>query len=136
METYRIVLANHSRLLRGMLSRVIKKTSVLELVGEAQQLSKAMDIALNRNADWIIVSLPPGEQIPSLMDELLIEKPTIAILAISDDGQEIKVKWANLEEASYHDWSLDEMMAMLHSRPHEIFNGDSDGEGSDGTEPS
>jgi chemotaxis response regulator CheB len=123
MEIFRIVLATDSRLLRGMLRRVIEKKSNLELVGETSELSTAVEIASTKDADWVIVSLSPDEHIPPLADELLFEEPGIAIMAISDNGQAFRVKWFEIHETAYRDWALDEMLAMLQGRPSEAVVG-------------
>lgn len=123
MEIFRIVLATDARLLRGMLRRVIEKKPGLELVGETKQLATAVEIATEQDADWVIMSLSPDEQIPPVADEVLLEKPAIAIMAISDNGQAFRVKWFEYNEITYRDWTLDEMLAMLQGRPSDAVVG-------------
>jgi chemotaxis response regulator CheB len=123
MENFRIVLATDSRLLRGMLRRVIEKKPGLELVGVTDQLSMAVEIAADQDADWVIMSLSPDEKIPPVADDLLLDKPAIAVMAISDNGQAFRVKWFEIHETAYRDWSLDEMLDMLQGRPSESVVG-------------
>ncbi len=123
MESFRIVLATDSRLLRGMLKRVIEKKPGLELVGETGQLSMAVEIAVDQDADWVIMSLSPDEKIPPVADDLLFDNPAIAVMAISDNGQAFRIKWFEFHETAYRDWTLDEMLDMLQGRPSESVVG-------------
>ncbi len=123
MKIFRIVLATDTRLLQGMLRRVIEKKPDLEIVGVTDQLSTAVEIASDHEADWVIMSLSPDERIPPVADDLLLEKPSVAIMAISDNGQAFRVKWFEFHETAYRDWTLDEMLAMLQGRPSTFVDG-------------
>lgn len=123
MKIFRIVLATDTRLLQGMLRRVIEKKPDLEIVGMTDQLSTAVEIASDHEADWVIMSLSPDERIPPVADDLLLEKPSVAIMAISDNGQTFRVKWFEFHETAYRDWTLDEMLAKLQGRPSTFVDG-------------
>jgi len=83
----------------------------------------AVEIAADQDADWVIMSLSPDEKIPPVADDLLLDKPAIAVMAISDNGQAFRVKWFEIHETAYRDWSLDEMLDMLQGRPSESVVG-------------
>lgn len=119
METRRIVLANESRLLRKMLKCVIDKSSSLEIVGETQQFSEIKRLAEKHNAHWVIVTLSSKGDIPDQINNLLIPDSAISILAISNKGEKGKIRWVDLHEETYIDWSLEEMLTLLHEKvPH------------------
>ncbi len=120
MKTRRIVLANESRLLRKMLKCVIDKSSSLEIVGETQQFSEIKRLAEKHNAHWVIVTLSSTGDIPDQINNLLIPDSAISILAISNKGEKAKIRWVDLHEETYIDWSLEEMLTLLHEKvPHD-----------------
>ena len=116
MSSYRIVLANQTPLLRGMLHIVIEKDPDLEIVGETEHLGDIYKLVDNYHPHWVIISLPPNEEIPQFLDEMLIEETPLAILAISDDAARIKVKWIDQPEATFFGWSLDDLVSILHNK--------------------
>lgn len=116
METHRIVLANESRLLRKMLKHVIEKSPALDIVGETQKLSEVDELVKNNDAHWVIVTLPSEGQIPQKLDHLLFSNSAISILAISNRGGKAKIRWVDLHEESYLDWSLQEMLHLLQEK--------------------
>lgn len=118
MNTHRIVLANESRLLREMLRHVINKSPELEIVGETQSISNLTSLVEKHNAHWVIVTLPAGGEIPHKLNDLLISDTAISVLAISNKGGKAKIRWVDLHEESYIDWSLQEMLHLLHDKSH------------------
>jgi len=119
METCRIVLANESRLLREMLKSVIDKSPSLEIVGETEQFSKIKKLAEKHNAHWVFVTLPSTGNIPDQINDLLIPGSAISVLAISNNGERVKIRWVDLHEETYIDWSLEEMLTFLQEKiPH------------------
>ncbi|MFO7942776.1 MAG: hypothetical protein R6U51_00480 [Anaerolineales bacterium] len=125
METCRIVLANESRLLREMLKSVIDKSPSLEILGETQQLSEIKKLAEKHNAHWVFVTLSSTGNIPDQLNDLLIPGSAISILAISNNGEKAKIRWVDLHEETYIDWSLEEMLTLLQKKipHHERYSG-------------
>lgn len=120
METRRIVLANESRLLREMLKCVIDESPSLEIVGETQQFSEIKRLAKKHNAHWVIVTLTSTGDIPDQINKLLIPNSAISILAITNKGGKAKIRWVDLHEETFIDWSLEEMLELLHEKvPHQ-----------------
>jgi len=125
METCRIVLANESRLLREMLKSVIDKSPSLKIVGETQQFPEIKKLVEKHNAHWVIVTLSSTGNIPEQINDLLIPDSAISILAITNKGEKAKIRWVDLHEETYIDWSLEEMLTLLQEKipHHERYSG-------------
>jgi hypothetical protein len=116
METRRIVLANESRLLRKMIKCVIEKSRRLEIVGETQNFSEIKSLTDEYNAHWVIVTLSSTGEIPNSLNNLLIPDSAISIMAISNKGEKAKIRWVDLHEETYIDWSLEDMLDLLQDK--------------------
>jgi DNA-binding NarL/FixJ family response regulator len=116
METYRIVLATQAHLLHGMLKQVLEKAPGLEVVGETEQTDEIIDLVEKIHPNWVIVSLPPNDEIPQSLIELLTKEPMMAVMAISDDATRFKVKWPDQPEAIFAGVSLETMISILNEQ--------------------
>jgi hypothetical protein len=94
----RIILANESRLLREMLKRAIAKSPHLRVVGEVTDGRHLPSMVGKPDAQWVIVSLQPDGDIPDVAETLLIENPSVTVLAVASDGSQIRMGWAQLYE--------------------------------------
>lgn len=112
-KTCRVVLSVEPRLLREMLRHVIIKTPGLQLVGET--VGKTLPTVIEQvDAQWVIVSLLPGGELPERAGALLVTHPTVAILAVAADGSQWKLKWLETyEELLEEGLSLDELIQIL-----------------------
>ena len=112
-KTCRVVLSVEPRLLREMLRHVIIKAPGLQLVGETA--GKTLPAVIEQvDAQWVIVSLLSGGELPERAEALLVTHPTVAILAVAADGSQWKVKWLEThEEFLGEGLSLDELIQIL-----------------------
>jgi len=109
----RIILANGSRLLRDMLSRILLKTEHLKVVQEITDRDNLSAGLEQQDADWVIMSLPVDNQIPAWTDSFIRKHPLIKIVALSSDGSWIKLKWLESREEDLNDLSLKELFHIL-----------------------
>ncbi len=114
MQPCRIILANGSRFLHEMLKRVIEKTPELEVVGEIADLARLSSTIAETEADWVIVSLPPDGKIPETVESSLTAHPSVRVLAVATDGNQVRIKWLESHEEPLGDVSLSELIAVLH----------------------
>jgi chemotaxis response regulator CheB len=114
MQSYKIILANESRFMRGMLKRVIGKTPDLEVVGEELDRAKLPHLVESLGAHWVIITLPENDEIPKDMTKLLAKNKTLAVLAIRDNGSRAKLKWMDMHETNHQGLSLKELIELLH----------------------
>lgn len=89
----RIILANETRLLREMLRRAIARSPYLQVVGEVTDRANLSSRVEETDAQWVIVSLLPDGGIPETAETLLMENPSVAILAVAPDGSQLRVGW-------------------------------------------
>ena len=113
MEDIRIVLGNQSVLMRDMLRRTIGGIQGLRIVGETDQMKEIEGVVEKRDADWAIVSLPAGNVIPDVLDDLLARQEDLSLLAISNSGKMVKVRKMALQDDSYQEMSLDDFTQLL-----------------------
>jgi DNA-binding NarL/FixJ family response regulator len=109
----RIILANSSRLVRGMLERAIKKTPGLELVTNIENLTEFPEILRRTKADWAIVLLPPNEQIPDLVEKAINEHHSMRFLLMGVDGSHARMMWNAPHEVALNEKNLGELLELL-----------------------
>jgi hypothetical protein len=113
METSRVILANESRLLRGMLRRVIARAPGLEVVGEVKDAAQLSSLIQQTNAQWVILSLWPEGLAPSAIESLLTEHSSLCILGMAADGSQARIKRADSAEEDLLNLSLGKLIAVL-----------------------
>lgn len=113
MRAQRIVLANESRLLRQMLHRVIEKTPDLDVAGQTANLAELPALVKQTDAHWAIVPLLADDAIPSDVKVLLVEEPSVRVLAVTVDGSRMVAKWVEAHEKELGDISLEELLTIL-----------------------
>ncbi len=109
----RVLLANEPRLFREMLQRVMQQTPGIEVVGEVTELSALREAVLETGAHWIIVALSDDGQLPEMIEPLLVEFPSLCVLAVANDGSRAEVKWAEIHQESLANLSLTQMIGLL-----------------------
>jgi len=116
MESYRVVLANQPRLLRGLLSRVLAKAPDVQVVSEELDLAKLSDTVDQKNADWVIVSLWQDGEMPSPLEKLLAEHPTTCLLGMAADGSQARVWCPTVDNSDLDGLSLHDLFATLRKK--------------------
>lgn len=111
----RIVLANDSHFLRDAFRRVLEKKSNLQIICEVKDLEDLPSVVQKTDPDWLIISLPGNGKISEPVERLLIEYPTIHILAVSMDGSRIKVEWMEHKEEEAENLSLEDFIEIFES---------------------
>lgn len=122
MESYRIVLANEPRLLRGLLHFALAKAAGLEVVDEISGASmnpaRLSDAVAQGNADWVIVSLWENGNLPPAIQRLVDSQPTLSVLGMAADGSRVKVYEPGANGAQVMpDLALSDLLATLRSHP-------------------
>lgn len=113
MSDKRIILANSSRLLREMLSRVLLKRDHLEVVQEVDDHAKLPSAIEREDAEWVIMSLPLDTHIPDWAHTYLKSHPSTRIMAVSADGSAVKMKWLESHEEERTDLTLKDLIQIL-----------------------
>jgi len=113
MQEQHVILAHGSRLLRGMLKRVIEKAEQLKIVEEIVDISKLGHALDNNIPQWVIISLPPGGKLPEFVDNLIATHPSVRFLAISTDGHDIRMKWLKPQERLLSGLNLNELIGIM-----------------------
>ncbi|MEW5869606.1 MAG: hypothetical protein AB1894_10050 [Chloroflexota bacterium] len=107
-----IILTDGSRLLSEMLQRVIDKADGLQVASIVHDLYQLDKVIEQTQADWIILSLAPGDVIPELVDQIIRKRP-VRFLAVAYDGSQIKMRWLETHEKSLNNLSLDDLISVL-----------------------
>lgn len=115
----RIILANDSQFFRDAFRRVLEKKPGLEIICDVEDLSVLPSIVQKNNPDWVIVSLPNDGAISKPIEKLLIDYPTILLLAVALDGSRIRVEWMEHKEEETENLSLEDFIEIFESDPRE-----------------
>ena len=117
MKPCRILLANRPRLLREMLGRAMAGIPGLIVVGEITDLTRLPSAVKQTAADWVVVSLARGSDMPRLVQRLLADSPHVGVLALAPDGGQARVSYPGRCEEGLVACSLDEVAAALREQP-------------------
>lgn len=109
----RVLLANRPRLFREMLQRVMQNTLGIDVVGEISDPLALRAAIVDTGAQWVVVSLTASGEMPALVEELLVEFPSLCALGVADDGSHAVIRWAEVHQESLHGLSLNQMIALL-----------------------
>jgi len=119
----RIIMANQPRLWRDLLSYAIEKTPDLQVVGKVSNISKLYSFVEQSKPNWVIISLPYNGNIPKIIAKFLNLHPSIAVMAVSQDGTHIKIKRAASREREIVNISLEELLILLKGQPNFLSSG-------------
>jgi DNA-binding NarL/FixJ family response regulator len=117
MSEQRIILANSSRLLREMLNRILLKAEHLKVVQEVTDHNDLPAIIEQREAEWILMSLPVDGQLPEWTKTFLRDHPRMRIMTFAPDGSWVRMKWLEIHEERLTDLSLQDLIHILESNP-------------------
>ena len=113
MSEQRIILANGSRLLHEMLSRILFKTENLRVVQEITNHEHLPGAIEESDAEWVIISLPADSTMPEWVDNYILDHPHVRFMAVAADGSWVKTKWMENHEQELDDLSLRDLIHML-----------------------
>ncbi|MEJ2600382.1 MAG: hypothetical protein P8Z00_18750 [Anaerolineales bacterium] len=109
----RVILVNDSRLVLGILTRVIKKAKHLEVVGELADLQDLNKKIVETEPDWVIVNDEQDEKNLEMIAELMNAHPTIRFLTVTTDGSQVRMRWLEPHEKNLSGLSLAEILNVL-----------------------
>jgi DNA-binding NarL/FixJ family response regulator len=113
MQARRIVVAHESRLLRDMLKRMIGKTQQLQLVAEVINMETLPLVVKQTAAEWVIVSLGADGNVPEMVESLMVTHPSTGALAVSGEGDRIKMKRRGEHEQTLNISTVAELVQVL-----------------------
>ena len=116
MQISRVILANESRLLRGMLRRAIGRTAGLQVVGEVTDPANLPDLLNQTVAQWVVVSIWPERLLPGTIRSLLASHSSLCILGMASDGSRAKIVCGDFVQEARDGLSLDDLVAILKRR--------------------
>lgn len=104
---------NDSRLLLGMLRRVIEKARLLELVGEMVDLGSLGEKIAETHADWVILNNEQNVKNLETIDTLMNAYPSVRFLTVASDGSQVSMKSLRSHEQNLNGLSLAEILKVL-----------------------
>ena len=122
MEPHQIILAHVPRFLRETLERAFAKVPGLRIVDEVPDLSQVTNVIAQTGAQWVIVSLPPEDQLSSVADRLLAAHPSTRLVNIAADGSHVTMQWLEPRQRTLDEFSMSELIALLRDEPHDRIN--------------
>jgi chemotaxis response regulator CheB len=109
----RIILVHNSRLLLGILRRVIEKADHLEVVGEMASLQYLNEKMGEANPDWVILNDEQGERNLEIINELMKTHPSVRFLTVNTEGSQVRMRWLEPHEKNLSGLSLADILKVL-----------------------
>jgi chemotaxis response regulator CheB len=97
MKNIRVLVANHPRLMRELISATIADQPDIEIVGEIEDESGIEDAVNNTRPDFLIVALEKSNRLPAICDFVLQNHPRMKVIAISPESNSSIFYWASLQ---------------------------------------
>ena len=113
MPDLKIVLANQSKLLREMLSRVLGKLEDFVVVQEIGNPSLLAEVLDQDNIDWVLFSSTHHVGKLEWIDDLIHSHPSVCFADIALDRSQVTFTWLNNPDTKVIDLSLEEFIAIL-----------------------
>ncbi|MGB2677802.1 MAG: hypothetical protein WAN12_12030 [Candidatus Acidiferrum sp.] len=96
-KTFRILIANHPKLMRELLREMLTEESWIEIVGEVAQEAEIHESVRKTAPDLLVVTADKPGKRPAICDELLREYPALHIIAVAPHENYIVCYWASLD---------------------------------------
>jgi DNA-binding NarL/FixJ family response regulator len=113
MPEIKIVLANQSKLLREMLSRVFTQLEDFVIVQEIDNPTLLAKILDQADIDWVLFSSMHHQGKLEWIDDLIRIHPSVCFADIALDKSEVTFTWMNNPDTEINDLSLEEFIAIL-----------------------
>jgi hypothetical protein len=115
MPELKIVLANQSKLLREMLSRVFANLEDFVIVQEIENPTLLARILKETDIDWVLFSSIHQQEKLEWINDLIRIHPEVCFADIALDRSEVTFTWVNHPETGVSDLSLEEFVTILES---------------------
>ena len=96
-RTIRILVANHSKLMREAILAAFADKSDLEIVGEVADDGEIQERVNQTSPDLLVVTLDGSGKRPAICDAVLNAHPQIRIIAVSSAQNRSICYWASLQ---------------------------------------
>lgn len=117
IKTNIILLANQPRMMREMLHRVLKRYPQTHYVFEYENGEDLPELLDSIHAQWLVVSLEEGGNLPQGVERVMLEHPDLDVLAVSEDGDYLEIIRASdsspHERVALRDISLHQLLDLF-----------------------
>jgi DNA-binding NarL/FixJ family response regulator len=122
MTLQKIILVNNSRFVGDILKNVIGKAAGFEIVAELKDITEFPETAECVDANLAIVVLPPDDQAPELVEQVIRQQSSMRFLLMGVDGSHARLKWNEPHEVPLDEKNLQELLALLNQGQPERIN--------------
>jgi len=122
MMLQKIILVNNSRFVGDILKNVIGKAAGFEIVAELKDITEFPETAECVDANLAIVVLPPDDQAPELVEQVIRQQSSMRFLLMGVDGSHARLKWNEPHEVPLDEKNLQELLALLNQGQPERIN--------------
>lgn len=120
MRAQRIILIEDSRLLGELLGTLIQRDKHLQMVRKLDGRGGPPSAITESETDWVVLTLPLGNEIPPWVDQLIEEHPALRFMAIFAGSGKIKIRWPASHEEEVEDISLADLLEILEREPQQM----------------
>ena len=113
----KIIIADHNRLLREMLTKAISADEDVKIVKILDSHHNLYEQVQRHEVDWVIISQPDDQdELPSEVKQIWVDYPDTGVLVVSPDGAHLSAKWLEAREQVLDGISLAELLELLSNR--------------------
>ena len=78
-----------------------------------EDLSDYPAVVRETGADWTILLHDPENEVPRIVEQVLIKQSSMRLLLMSVDGSQVCMRWNEPHELPLNDSNLEELLAIL-----------------------
>ena len=105
-----LVIANRPRLLREMLGKILGRCRQINIIGETDSTRRLPLIVELFSPDWIVLTLDENGAFPDVVEALIEKEPMLGILAITENGRRVRVRYRGI---TCEGFALKELIHMV-----------------------
>ena len=113
MKEQTIILLNGTTIARELFKKVIAKTPGLRIIADVEDTLRFPEVANQIDADWTLMILSPGEQVPEAVNQVIEQDSTLHLMTIVADGSRVQMKWMEPHEITLNEKNLKEILQIL-----------------------
>lgn len=96
-KTTRVLVANHPKLMRGVILAALADQPGIEIVGEVSDERDILSAVQTTVPDLLVIALDENEQQPPICDQILRQHPTLRIVAVASRKDRTLYFWASFD---------------------------------------
>lgn len=113
MDTLRVILTDHPRLLSELVRRAIEKNPFISVIAIISSLAELQPYLEDGAVDWLVYLHEPDEHVEAHLSDVLSGQHNLRILSIAADGSQADIHWVELRRQTLNRANMVELISLM-----------------------